>query len=105
MKLDKFKQLIEDIKALQDKSTQLYKIGVDIHDLVLDPYWGVINNLLKEIYGEQGEEWISWWCFDNDFGKKGHGAWDEAGNVICQDVESLWKHIEKLKSRENETKF
>jgi hypothetical protein len=44
-------------------------------DLV-DPYYMIIDRLMKEVYGEEGADWFNWFCFENDFGTKGLEAWD-----------------------------
>ena len=98
MTLEKFTKLINDLKALQDKMTELYKVGVDISDILLDPYWGVINDLLRELYGEQGFGWIEWFCSENDFSRKGMQAWDENKNPICFDIPSLYEYLRGLKN-------
>jgi len=97
MTLGKFTKILNDMQVLQDKATELYKLGVNIYDLILDPYWGVINSLIEEIYGTEGLEWIEWWSCDADFGEKDMKAKDEKGNPICYDIQSLWQHLEKIK--------
>ena len=78
------------------------------------------GQLIKEIYGEDGYEWFSWYCYDNEFGQKDwsttptckmkengttelineagevrFGAHDAEGNPICYSHESLWEYLEK----------
>jgi hypothetical protein len=104
----------------QDKVIDnLYKNGVDLMDFV-DPYCGIINELIKEVYGEDGYQWFSWYCYESNFGQKDwsttplykikedgtseliheegearFGAYDEEGNPICYSHESLWEYLEK----------
>jgi hypothetical protein len=110
---------------LQKQSTaldELYKNKVDLLDLV-DPYHAIIDKLIREVYGEDGADWFSWFCYESDFGTKDwslqdsykydkdgilvkaheagearHGAVDEDGNPICYDWESLWEYLEKLRT-------
>jgi len=70
------------------------ELGVDLINFV-DPYHEIINELIKEIYGEEGYDWFSWYCWENDFGQAGFEAWDSDRNLICQSHESLWKYLEK----------
>jgi hypothetical protein len=106
----------------QDKIIdKLNELNVDLMDLV-DPYYAIINKLIKEVYGEEGADWFSWFCYEADFGTKDwskvptyiqnddgtstkiheageqrYGATDEEGNPICYSWESLWEYLENLK--------
>ena len=73
---------------------ELYKYKIDVLDFV-DPYHGFITLLVKEIYGEEGYDWFSWYCYENEFGQKGLEAFDENKNRICYSHESLWKYLEQ----------
>ena len=109
------------IMALQkeDRTIQkLYDNGVDLIDFV-NTYHEIINDLIKEIYGEAGYEWFSWYCYESEFGQKDwstaplykknedgttekirdkgkvrFGAYDNDGNPICYSHESLWEYLE-----------
>lgn len=73
---------------------ELYKYKIDVIDFV-DPYHGFITILLKEIYGEEGYDWFSWFCYDNEFGQKGLEAFDENEKRICYSHETLWEYLEQ----------
>lgn len=73
---------------------ELYKYKIDVIDFV-DPYHGFITLLLKEIYGEEGYDWFSWFCYENEFGQRGLEAFDENKNRICYSHESLWEYLEQ----------
>ena len=102
--------------------SELMKLGVDVLDLC-EPYDEIIHTLIKEVYGEKGADWFSWFCYESDFGTKDwskvptymknddgtstkmcevgeqiHGAHDENGNPICYDWESLYNYLEELKN-------
>jgi hypothetical protein len=72
----------------------LYKYKIDVLDFV-DPYHGFITLLLKEIYGDEGYDWFSWFCYENEFGQRGLEAFDENKNRICYSHESLWEYLEQ----------
>jgi hypothetical protein len=76
----------------------LYKNNVDLLEFI-DPYHGLINLLIKEIYGEEGVDWFSWFCYENDYGRGGLEAWDTDKNPICYSLESLWEYLEKLRQK------
>ena len=90
----------------------LYKKKVDLLEFV-DPYQNIIMLLIREVYGEEGADWYSWFCYENDYGQKDwskikkvmtkgkledreveYGAYDENGNPICYSFESTWDYLE-----------
>jgi hypothetical protein len=77
--------------------SDLYKNKVDLIDFV-DPYHNLIHLLIKEIYGEEGVNWFSWFVYENDYGQGTLEAWDKDGTAICYGFESLWEYLEKLKA-------
>ena len=97
MKLETLTKIIGTLKNQSDVTNQLYRLNVDLVEFA-DPYESVITILIKEIYGEEGYDWFSWFCYDCDFGskysKKDPGAWDKDNNPICYDIESLWNCLE-----------
>lgn len=74
----------------------LYSQKVDLIEFV-DPYHHFVSELIKEIYGEEGYDWWSWFCHENDYGQRGLEAFDENKNPICYGFESLWEYLEKNK--------
>lgn len=99
----------------------LYKNKVDLIDFV-DPYHEIISELIIGVYGEEGHDWWSWYCYESNFGTKDwsknpayqmddkgvmkkiheageiqYGATDENGNPICYSHESLWEYLEKIR--------
>ena len=98
MTLEKFTEIINILREESGRLTDLYKMKVDLIDFV-DPYHSIITSLIKEIYGEEGCDWFSWFCYERDFGAKEVGAWDENKNPICYDVESLWNYLEEIKKK------
>ena len=97
MKLETLTKIIETLKNQSEVVNQLYRLNVDLVEFT-DPYESVITILIKEIYGQEGYDWFSWFCYDCDFGskysKKNPGAWDKDNNPICYDIESLWNCLE-----------
>ena len=96
MQYEKFEELISSLQRESNTIGELYERKVDLIEFA-DPYHGVISLLLKEIYGEEGHDWFSWFCYENDFGKGSLEAWDENGKPFCQDVKSLWEYLEEKK--------
>jgi hypothetical protein len=96
-----------------------YELKIDLIDFV-DGYHQIISTLIKEIYGDDGYEWYSWFCYESDYGTRDwstkstyktdkddqivlefeagevrYGATDEDDNPICYSFESLWKYLEQ----------
>jgi hypothetical protein len=74
--------------------SELYKLNIDLLDFV-DPYHHIISTLIKEIYGEEGYDWYSWFCYENDYGTGTLTANEVDGTPICYSHESLWEYLEK----------
>lgn len=118
MELATFSQIVLKLKDHDEKIRKIYKLGVDIIDFQED-LRSIITLLIKEVYGEEGEDWFSWFCYEADYGEKDwskhdcykmidgvmtkirdageqtHGAFDEDGNPICYSIESTWEYLEK----------
>lgn len=117
MKYENFLKVIMTQRKLEQQVHKAYKLKIDLMDFV-DEY-NVINKiLLTEIYGEQGYDWYSWFCWESDYGEKDwsklprldkqndgsfatvehtdvvNGATDENGNPICYSFQSLWEYLE-----------
>ena len=109
-------------KHLED-TRKLHELGVDTYEFN-DPLYSTIHLLIEEIYGEEGADWFSWFCLENDFGKKewrkdldmyqqidgeyvkieeekkdSYGAHDSEGNPIFHTKESAWEILERDHSR------
>ena len=97
MTLAEFSVIIKTLKDQNEIQKQLYSLNVDLLEFV-DPYESVITTLFTEIYGLEGYDWFSWFCYENDFGnkmsKKNPKAWDKDEKPICYDVKSLWEYLE-----------
>jgi hypothetical protein len=91
----KFQKIILALRDISEDLRQLYSKKIDLINFV-EPYDSIIAELLKEIYGEQGYEWIAWYCYEKDFGRREDlTAHDENNNPICYDLKSLWEYVEK----------
>ena len=96
-----FFNLIEQLEKHDHKIHDLYRLGVDLIDLN-DPLNSVIKDLMVECFGVDGEDMISWWCYEKDFGKREDlTCRDKDGNLICQDLDGLYEYIQTLKNEKN----
>lgn len=119
MKYDRFLKVVLGLQKEDRVIKQAYDIGVDMINFV-DPYHKIINELITEVYGEEGYDWFSWFCYESEFGQKDwskgdsykqnpdgtstlihkdgevrFGAYDDKGNPICYSVRSLWEYLEE----------
>lgn len=67
MTLENFKEFISYWRQTKEKSEELSAIGVNIHDLILDPYWGIINPLMREIFTEQQMYEMEEYIYDDKY--------------------------------------
>lgn len=101
MNYDKFSEMIKTLEKNSKATRDLYKVGIDLINFT-DPFDKVISILIEEIYGKQGADWFFWFCYENEFGKKGKpAAWDENNNPICRTPKELWKFLEKSYKNDN----
>lgn len=116
MKYENFLKVIMTQRKLEQQLHKAYELKIDLMDFV-DEYNIITKTLLTEIYGEEGYDWYSWFCWENDYGEKDwnttrlernedgqiverdptklvYGATDKDGNPICYSFQSLWEYLE-----------
>ena len=98
MTYETFLKITLELQRQERVVDDLYKSKIDLLEFI-DPYHGLIHLLIKEIYGEEGVDWFSWFCYENDYGQGRLEAWDENKNRICYSLESLWEYLEKLRQK------
>ena len=68
-------------------------VGSTVHSPLGEAVWGALGNYtraLAELVGD-GYEWLNWYCFDNDMGKKACKAgWEGDMRPITQAADLLW---------------
>lgn len=96
MTYENFLKVTLQLQKQDQVINNLYKNNVDLLEFV-DPYHQVISTLLEEVYGKEGLDWWSWFCYENDFGQGTLEAWDADKNRICHSLESLWEFLEELR--------
>ena len=93
MTYERLLKIITTLKMQDEHVGELYNKNVDLIEFT-DPYHRVITELIKEVYGDEGYGWWSWFCYESDYGTKGVEAWDENKNPICYDFKSTWEYLE-----------
>jgi signal peptidase I len=103
MTYENFLKIILKQEVLDEQIKEAYKLKIDLIEFV-DRYNEIISILITEIYGEDGYEWYSWFCYENDYGRKDWSskdgkiqyiATDKSGNPICYSFETLWEYLEE----------
>jgi hypothetical protein len=91
-----YKRFLKVVLRLQKQKrvvAGLYELNVDLINFT-DDYHAIITELIKEIYGNKGYDWFSWYCDENDFGQGTLQAWDKDKKPIAYSLESLWELLE-----------
>ncbi|PIR80446.1 MAG: hypothetical protein COU25_00010 [Candidatus Levybacteria bacterium CG10_big_fil_rev_8_21_14_0_10_35_13] len=122
MKYADFLKLIKTYQQLYNNFNELYAIGFDFTDgkYKLEPDMDFLfQTILSAYYTEEGIDWINWFIYENEFGKKdwsklnvydmngtvipdadaakAYGACDKDGNPICHTIKATWKYVEQFK--------
>lgn len=66
---DRFKSIMNHIRDWNDMNDELYKYGIDISDCATGWLIDDLCHLLSKAIGDE-DEWITWWCWETDFGQK-----------------------------------
>ena len=117
MKYENFLKVVMTQRKMEEQISKAYELKINLIDFVED-YQLITKTLLTEIYGEQGYDWYTWFCYENEYGERDwstsptlirqddenyatleqdeivHGATDENGNPICYSFLSLWEYLE-----------
>lgn len=93
MTSEQFKILIETLEKIKNRTNSIYNLGIDLIQYDED-YQKIISLLLECAFNEDGKGWIDWYLYERiGFDGKVLEAWDENGDKICHDIESLWETV------------
>lgn len=98
MSLKEFQELLEKYKSFQDKISELHDFGFDLYEgkyRLMSDVESMFDIMIASHYNEHAIDWISWFIYESDYGKKDMKGKDENGQPICYDVKSLHEYIEK----------
>jgi hypothetical protein len=98
MLLNEFQNLLEKYKSLSDKISELHDIGFDFYEgkyPLMSDVESMFDIMILSQYNEKGVDWINWFIYETDYGKKDMQGRDENDNPICYDVNSLHEYIQK----------
>ena len=95
MEYEQFKELIDTIEKVRERSSALYKLDIDLLDFE-DSYFKIIDILMKSAFDEEGHGWVDWYLYERiGFNDKVNLATDENGKEICYDIPSLWEVVKE----------
>lgn len=98
MKYKDFKKLLDTYKTANEVISDACDVGIDLMEgkYETQSYLTKLFELcIKTHYTEDGLEWVDWFVYENDYGKKGMKAFDADDNLICQNKKQLWEYLEK----------
>ena len=76
--------------------------GGDLDKLYENRYFDIavkaIEMAMECKYDSSGYTWISWWIYENDFGKNGFSVSDQDGEKVIKTNEEFWNWINKDQS-------
>ena len=96
-----FKKLIDQIQVIDKYNHKYYEFGIDLFEgkfPIMEEVGTLADLLWKSHYNEQGQDWISWFIYENECGKAGLEAFD-GDRLICQTVEELYDYVEQYRIR------
>ena len=97
MTLENFKQVMALIDKADQRNDTLYKAGIDAIEYS-DIYHDIITRLFKEIFSEEGWEWIAFYLYeipfmniDSDY----HATEADGSPIYLRNVEELYNFLKK----------
>lgn len=97
MTLENFKKVMDLIDKADQRNDALYKAGIDSIEYS-DIYHDIIGRLFKEIFTEDGYEWITYYLYEIPMfkEKKEFYATEADGSPIyLRNVEELFNYLKK----------
>lgn len=97
MNFKQFKEIVECLAKVRDRSHIAYQNGIDLMDYDED-YHTIIVTLMKSVFDEEGCDWINWFLYERiEFDGKILSANDAF--EICHNIESLWETVKPFRKQ------
>ena len=88
--------LVQETETFLDEVKEV--LHVDIFEIpAIENIYRMFDLLINSHYTDVGQDWIFWWCYENDFGKAGLKAFDEYDKEICRNFDELYEYIKQYK--------
>ncbi len=99
MKRKQFNMLMHLLEKQSMQIDNVMPFGIDLIEF-MDPLYKVNDMLMKEAFGEEAADWISWFMYEKDFGRRDDiKAWDKDDTEICRTVDQLYDYVKSLKKK------
>jgi hypothetical protein len=98
MEYKMFKKIINTHRDGMSMISELHDLGFDLMEgkyQLADIITKQLDHSLILVYDKTGIDWIEWFIYESDYGKKGGITASEFGEPICYSLKSLWEYIEK----------
>ena len=92
-----FRQLINDYDDFLRNVGKMADVGINLFECkypVAEYATKFFDFILDQNYDERGTDWINWFVYENDFGRKKMEA-KQDDTLICQTLNSLYDYIEQ----------
>ena len=101
MKLEQFKIVMDLIDKADKRNDILYKNGIDSIEYS-DLYHGIITELFKEIFTDEGWDWIAYYLYEIPMfrgvfsdGKDYYATEEDGTPIYLRNVEELYSYLQK----------
>lgn len=93
MNLKTFKKIIRLIKKQEALNDNFYKLGLSVYP-ISESLYTVVSLLFKAYYSEIGEDYISWWLYE-DVEKIIY--LEDGREIDLTKVKDLWLYVENIR--------
>ena len=94
-----FVAMVNAIEKYDAEVERWADFGIELYELpICELTWELINMYLKEVFNEDGVDWINWYIYERKsiFTGEVLPCWDEEGKEFYVNTpEDLWKLVEQ----------
>ena len=97
MTLENFKAVMALIDKADQRNDMLYKAGIDTLEYS-DIYHDIITKLFKEIFSEDGWDWIAYYLYEIPMftdKKEFHATEADGSPIYLRNVDELYEYLKK----------
>ena len=92
--LKKALDLVQETQTFLDEVREV--LHTDVFEIpAIENFYRMFDLLINSHYTTEGQDWIFWWCYENDFGKAGLEAFDEYDKEICRNFDELYELVKQ----------
>lgn len=96
MKKEDLQKAFDMVQKIQKNEREIKDVlGIDVFETPsFTEFYNMFDLLICSHYTEEGQDWIFWWCYENDFGNNGLEAYDK-DNLICRSFDELYEYVKR----------